>query len=155
MHCVPPTHIQGVCFLRVSQCAMLDFHYFNVTVRDHKENCTARVMLLLLELKQADRKDRDSVYLDACIDGMTNYLFWSYLACSTITEGGGREADFVQCKPDEILSPNVTRPSPLPVWVPIVCTVLAVLLVISLLTICVMAYQFHHYRTRRANAQRR
>ena len=134
---------------------MLDFHYFNVTVRDHKENCTARMMLLLLELKQADRKDSDSVYLDACIDGMTNYLFWSYLACSTVTEGGGREADFVRCKPDEILSPNVTSPSPLdlPVWVPIVCTVLAVLLVISLLTVSVVAYQFHRYR--RANAQRR
>lgn len=124
-------------------------------VLDHKENCTGRTMLLLLELKEADRKNNDSVYLVPCSNGMKKHLFWNHMACSTLTEGGGRERDFVSCRSNEILSPDATDTNVLPVWVPVVCTVLALSLLLALLTVCVLAYQLCHHRTRRVDVQRR
>ena len=114
-------------------------------------NCTAREMLLLLELQQTEREDGDSVYLEACIDGMDKYHFWSYLACSTVTEGGGSEVAFIGCKPNEILSPVGSRTTVVPTWVPVVLTILAVGVIIAVLTTCVTAYQYYRYRTGRTN----
>ena len=109
---------------------------------------------VLLELKQADRKDRDSTTLVGCIDGMTNFQFWNYLECNTITEGGGREKHFVDCKPNEILSPGPdVSTSVLPIWVFIVLAILAALVIVAVLiliiAIIVISYRFHRYKTER------
>ena len=145
---------ESECFQSMSQCACLWFHYFNVTVRN-TQNCTANVMLLLLELQQAEGKE-DAVYLQPCLNGMNKYNFWNYLACSTVTEGGGRKADFISCKPHAVLFPNVTSPT-IPFWVPIVLTILAVMAVSALLITCVVVcntYKVKCTRTGRNSAQR-
>ena len=82
------------CFKSVSQCANLGFRYFNVTVHSYVAKCTARKILLLLELKELEQEKGDSVHLDVCIGGKRKYSFWSYPVCYTTTEleEGGREA---------------------------------------------------------------
>ena len=134
---------------------MLEFHYFNVTVYGTSANCTAREILLLLELQQIDRHNLDSVYLEACSEGMEKYRFWNYLACSTITKEGGRDKAFIGCKPNEILSPTGSSATVnvIPTWVTVVLTVLGVILGTALLALCVVAYHYYHYR--RTNGQQR
>ena len=124
-----------------------------MTVLNHTQNCTADyVMLLLLELQQVDGK-ADSVYLDACLNGMNTYQFWNYLACSTLTEGGGREAQYMGCKPKEILYPEDPSSTALPNWVTIVWSMIAVVVTSVLLALCVAAYQCYHHRARRPIVQ--
>ena len=143
------------CFKSVSQCANLGFRYFNVTVQySYVPNCTARKILLLLELKKLEREKGDSVHLDACIGGKKKYSFWSYPVCYTTTEleEGGREAVFISCsKANKTLSsfdPSTSATvNNLPTWIPVVVTVLAVLVVIVLLATC--AYQYYRYKTGR------
>ena len=132
---------------------MLEFHYFNVTVHNTSANCNVREMLLLLELQQIDRHNGDTVYLEACSEGMDKHHFWNYLACSTLTKEGGRDKSFIGCKPNEILSPagSSTTVNVIPTWVTVVLTVLGVFLGTALLTLCVVAY--HYYRYRRTNGQ--
>ena len=130
------------CFQRVSQCASLGFHNFNVTVCNNAANCTAREMLLLLELQQTKYENGDSVYLQACINGTNKYHFWNYLPCSTITERGGREVGFISCKPNEVLSPVGSSTTVVPIWA--ICTMTALgaaLVVVLALLACVVTCQ--------------
>ena len=113
------------------------------------------LLLLLLELQQTEWENGDLVHLEACIDGMSKYHFWNYLACSTVTEGGGREVAFISCKPNEILPPDDTSTTVFPTWVTVVLTILAVMVVIAVLATCVTAYQYYRYRTGRTTAQER
>ena len=140
VHFIPLSHAQDVCAQRVSQCANLEFHYFNVTVRRTVPNCSAREMLLMLELQQMDRKNGDSVYLEACISGMNKYHFWNNLACNTVMKGGGREEDLISCRPNEILSPggSSTSVSDVPTWAYVVFGILSMAVVILLLLLCVV-----------------
>ena len=145
------------CFKSVSQCANLGFRYFNVTVHSYAAKCTARKILLLLELKKLEQEKDDSVHLDVCIGGKRKYSFWSYPVCYTTTEleEGGREAVFISCsKANETLSSHDPSTSAtVPIWVPVVVTVLAVLVVIVLLGTC--AYQCYRCKTGRTAGQER
>lgn len=146
------------CFKSVLQCANLGFRHFNVTVHSYVPKCTAKKILLLLELKRLEQEKGDSVHLDACIGGKRKYSFWSYPVCYTTTEldEGGREAVFISCsKANKTLS-SLVDPSTradLPTWVPVVVTILAVLVVCVLLATC--AYQCYRYKTGRAAGQER
>ena len=100
--------------------------------------------MLLLELQQMDRKNDSSVV--ACAAGMYNYLFWNYLACSTVTKGGGTEEDLINCRPNEILSPDSSSTSDAPTWAYIVLAVLVVAMVTVLLLLGVVGYQCYRYR---------
>ena len=111
-----------------------------------REDCSAREMMLLLELQQMDRKNNDSVYLVACAAGMNKYLFWNYLACNTVTKGSGREEDLIKCRPNEILSPDSSSTSDAPTWAYIVLAVLVVAMVTVLLLLGVVGYQCYRYR---------
>lgn len=148
------------CFKSVSQCANLGFRYFNVTVHSYVAKCTARKILLLLELKKLEQEKDDSVHLDVCIGGKRKYSFWSYPVCYTTTEleEGGREAVFISCSkanktPSSIDPSTSATDNDLPIWVPVVVTVLAVLVVIVLLGTC--AYQCYRCKTGRTAGQER
>lgn len=138
---------KGDCFQRVSQCASLGFHNFNVKVRNNTANCTAREMLLLLELQQTKYENGDSVYLQACINGTNKYHFWNYLPCSTITERGGREVGFISCKPNEVLSPVGSSTTVVPNWAIGIMAALGAALVIALVVVlallaCVVTWRY-------------
>ena len=124
----------------------MEFHYFHVTVRKTVINCSAREMMLLLELQQMDRNNNDSVYLVGCAAGMNKYHFRNYLECSTVTKGGGTEEDLINCRPNEILSPDSSSTSDVPTWAYVVLALLVVAVVAVLLLLGVVGYQCYRYR---------
>ena len=120
----------------MSHCASLEFHRFNVSVLNHINNCTFREVRLLLELRWDEQKE-DSVYLDACITGRNDNLFWHCLTCNTTAEGGGGgsgKIDFVTYNVNlNETYPHSETPSTatdvLPGWAIVVIVILAIALV--------------------------